>query len=222
MPTPSSPWSLNRVEQYHLKFKASVFAGFSPNNDILVADKNDPKSYMFLFHFNGETYDEHWSKLMPAGFKGCCDKVMDSSGNIFLQQCEDAVTIKYTNTLQHVESKHYKGELLDCTEDGRAMYATGTLGESDWKVEVWQNGQNKPDLTLLPGEGQEWKEWISICIFNGYIAVVENDSKSLDLFTDKGMISLYLLHVISVQMVVPQIVHIRSIAYQSVKAIWGW
>ena len=119
----------------------------------------------------------------PEGVGWNCNKAV-TNRNIFVQDnsYSDPTYQLDATTLSTITTLHHEGHLRGCIHPEALVYGV-RRSKHDWMIHLYEG---KRVVSLQPRSPQRWDLFLSACRAGPYLAVIETETRSLDIFTLSG------------------------------------
>ena len=188
-----------------ITYNASWKVAFGKDGEVVLTDKDH--IYMYLYRHNGVKYilEEGARSRLPDGVDGeFCNKAVDLSSSTVLVQDSgyDAPTYKlHLLDLHQMGAPYYKpgylSDILYTRESSTHVYRQKK--DRGYCIDLYHcpdgDGDGEP-VTLEPPPKYKWERGgLSVCHTGDHIVVVENNGKSMDVFSTSGNTLLLFCHI---------------------------
>ena len=160
-----------------LPFAADWRVGFS--DDAVLMTEN----YGEDVHLYSPRHGERWKRPLPPGITWNCWKAMDARRDELLL-CEDSVTVVLDSTGKEKQRFTRPGRLLSCLTTSQRVYVVEDENGGHFHLEIAGDAGETQDKLYSPGK--EWSKWLSVCDSAGRLAVTDNETETLTIFTSNS------------------------------------
>jgi len=147
------------------------------HGEVFLEDNN---KRFYFYKLKGDQYKIQWEKQLPVHVVTESRKYVTENGAMLVKDYRDkqSQTFTYDMDFNELNIQLVSGELIALLSNDRKVYMQNTH-------EVCIVGKDV-DVTLRPPKNQKWSEGLSVCAEEDIIVIVDDKSKSMDIYTSQG------------------------------------